>query len=169
MLAGIEFGANDPIDELFGAVARDLAPSGRAIAGYVQFRSKGDDGLSHVFVRNLRTGIEQPITKSRGKFATGCKLDGDALTRFGQQLITDIDHPYDLLIIARFGKSEAEGNGLRDVISHALNAPKPILVGVRDEYANAWQDFHGDLAAALPFDHGQVADWVKQHLGAPSV
>ncbi|WP_417829638.1 DUF2478 domain-containing protein [Thalassospira sp.] len=162
MLAGIAFHPKDPIDDLFAAIADAMLANGNSVAGYVQKRRRDADCGTLVHVRNLRSGDEMPITKNRGKMAKGCKLDGDALTTLASQLAHDIEAGSDILIIARFGRSEAEGRGLRDVISQALDLEIPVLVGVRDEYADAWQDFHGGVAQSLPLDKTAIQEWLTQ-------
>ena len=62
---------------------------------------------------------------------------------------------------ARFGRSEADGRGLRDVISRALELGVPVLVGVRGEYADAWADFHGGIAESLDLDRQAILDWLN--------
>ena len=105
-----------------------------------------------------------PITKNRGSLARGCKLDGDALATLSEQLEGDLDHTPDILIIGRFGRSEADGRGLRDVISKAMDLGIPVLVGVRDEYDAAWQDFHGGYAQTLPFDEDSIIIWWQEQV-----
>ncbi|KJE35812.1 molybdenum ABC transporter ATP-binding protein [Thalassospira sp. HJ] len=162
MLAGIAFHPKDPIDDLLAAIAEGMLANGKSVAGYVQKRRKDADCGTLVHVRNLRSGDEMPITKNRGKMAKGCKLDGDALSTLASQLSRDVEAGSDVLIIARFGRSEAEGRGLRDVISRAMDLEIPVLVGVRDEYRDAWDAFHGGYAKALAFDETAIEDWLAQ-------
>jgi nucleoside-triphosphatase THEP1 len=162
MLAGIAFQPKHPIDDLLAGIADTMLANGKSVAGYVQKRRKDADCGTLVHVRNLRSGDEMPITKNRGKMAKGCKLDGDALSTLAAQLARDIEAGSDILIIARFGRSEADGHGLRDVISRAMELEIPILVGVRDEYHDAWDAFHGGYADALALDEGAIKEWLSQ-------
>ncbi|BDW90266.1 DUF2478 domain-containing protein [Thalassospira tepidiphila] len=162
MLAGIAFQPKDPIDDLLAGIADAMLANGKSVAGYVQKRRKDADCGTLVHVRNLRSGDEMPITKNRGKMAKGCKLDGDALSTLAAQLARDVEAGSDILIIARFGRSEAEGRGLRDVISRALDLEIPVLVGVRDEYRDAWDAFHGGYADALALSTQAIENWLSQ-------
>jgi nucleoside-triphosphatase THEP1 len=161
MLSGISFHPKDPIDSVFAKLADRLTSDGKSVAGYIQTRREDKNCEAQVYVENLRSHIAMPITKSRGKMATGCKLDSDALTTFSEQLASDVKSGCDVLIIARFGKSEAEGRGLRDVISRALELEIPVIVGVRDEFSAAWQSFHDGFADSLPMDANTVYEWVN--------
>ncbi|MHC8492189.1 DUF2478 domain-containing protein [Thalassospira sp. SM2505] len=165
LLAGIPFRPKDPIDDVLGEIAASI--DANRIAGYVQKRRKDRDCGTLVYVRNLRSGAEMPITKNRGAMAKGCKLDGDALSSLSEQLERDVETRCDLLIVARFGRSEADGRGLRDVISRALDLDIPVLVGVRDEYAPAWEEFHGGIADDLPLDATTIRNWLADHLSIP--
>ncbi|KZB61515.1 MULTISPECIES: DUF2478 domain-containing protein [unclassified Thalassospira] len=159
MLAGIAFLPKQPIDDILADIAAGY--DANRIAGYVQKRRKDRDCGTLVYVRNLRSGDEMPITKNRGAMAKGCKLDGDALSSLSEQLERDVETDCDLLIVARFGRSEADGRGLRDVISRALELGVPVLVGVRGEYADAWADFHGGIAESLDLDRQAILDWLN--------
>lgn len=160
MLAAIAFHPKDPIDDLLAAIAEGMLANGKSVAGYVQKRRRDADCGTLVYVRNLRSGDEMPITKNRGAMAKGCKLDGDALSTLSEQLSQDVETGADLLIVARFGRSEADGRGLRDVISRAMELEIPVLVGVRDEYLPAWGDFHGGIADSLPLDEKALLAWL---------
>ncbi|MDG4717761.1 MULTISPECIES: DUF2478 domain-containing protein [Thalassospira] len=162
LLAGIPFRPKDPIDDVLGEIAHGF--DANRIAGYVQKRRKDRDCGTLVYVRNLRSGDEMPITKNRGAMAKGCKLDGDALSSLSEQLERDVETDCDLLIVARFGRSEADGRGLRDVISRAMVLEIPVLVGVRDEYADAWDEFHGGMAQTLSLDETAIRDWLSHHM-----
>ena len=161
LLAGIKFQPEDPIDDVLSQVASRYPQD--KVAGYVQKRRKDRDCGTLVYVRNLRSGDEMSITKNRGAMAKGCKLDGDALSTLSEDLARDIEAGSDVLIVARFGRSEAEGRGLRDVISRAMEREIPVLVGVRDEYADAWDEFHGGIADTVALDHHAILTWLDQH------
>lgn len=158
LLAGIRFQPGEPIDALLAQTASSYRQD--RVAGYVQTRYKDRDCGTLVYVRNLRSGDEMSITKNRGAMARGCKLDGDALSALSEQLARDIEVGSDLLIVARFGRSEAEGRGLRDVISRAMELEIPVLVGVRGEYADAWTAFHGGIADTLALDPHAILTWL---------
>lgn len=67
----------------------------------------------------------------------------------------------DLVILYRFGRAESEGYGLRQVLEHAVSEDIPVLIGVREEFRDLWDQFHGGLGAALPPDLHSVLAWCK--------
>ena len=68
----------------------------------------------------------------------------------------------DLVILNRFGRTEAEGGGFRDVIAEAVGQGIPVLTALRPDFAGAWSAFGGDQACELPADSNAVMDWLSQ-------
>ncbi len=64
------------------------------------------------------------------------------------------------MIINKFGKSEAEGNGLRAVIAEAIARDVPVLVGLNVANEAAFEAFAGGLAHKLTPEVKTVCDWV---------
>lgn len=56
----------------------------------------------------------------------------------------------DVLIVNKFGKQEAEGEGFRPVIAAALAVGIPVLVGLNTLNAPAFRSFASGLAVELP-------------------
>ncbi|MFH1806911.1 MAG: DUF2478 domain-containing protein [Pseudomonadota bacterium] len=161
VMAAVLFDTAGRIDTLLGDAATRLQRDGMRVAGYVQFKRATAGQRPLVYARQLATGTETAITRNNGKLASGCKLDSDALASLSSDLEHSLsDHP-DILIIARFGRSEAEGRGLRDTISQALMADIPVLVGVRQEYEDVWQEFQGGIAQILPQDPAEILQWCQ--------
>lgn len=160
MLAGMPFGSKAPINDTLGAIVAALAAY--RLAGYVQFRGKDPASTAQlVYYRALFSGYEQALTQNRGPFARACKLDSNAMVHLATRLEQHVLAGPDALIIARFGRTEAEGGGLRDVISTALHRNIPTLVAIRGEYQGAWEDYHGGLAHELPLDVDVATRWLS--------
>ena len=66
------------------------------------------------------------------------------------------------MIINKFGKSEAEGQGLRSVIAEAISRDVPVLVGLNAANEEAFESFSGGLAQKLEPEVGAVCDWVRK-------
>ncbi len=62
------------------------------------------------------------------------------------QLESDLLSCPDVLIINRFGRAEAEGKGMRGAIETALTLDIPVIIGVRRDYVEVWETFHGGMA-----------------------
>jgi nucleoside-triphosphatase THEP1 len=74
---------------------------------------------------------------------TGCWLDPDWLASLAIRLAAAIAAGADLVIINRFGRLEAEGKGLIDLIRQALDADIPVLIAVPERRFATWIRFSG--------------------------
>lgn len=150
-LFGVDPGADDAA--LLG-LATDVRSQGGEVLGYVQVRGQPQAGCKcrMMHLVDLRTGACAMISEDRGSQARGCHLDWSALAQAALQVETAITVHTDLVIVNRFGRAEAEGRGMIGAIEKAVSLGVPVLVGVRDTYADAWQAFHGGLARDLTLD-----------------
>ena len=178
MLAAVTYQSGFPIDEFLAAIATTLRGDNYRLAGAIQQnRHQHDSGSLDVCCAamalvDLATGNRFEISQNLGPESQGCRLDARGLVEVGGILDVTIDHAYDLLILNKFGRAEAEGSGLRGVIARALDAGVPVLTAVRPLYSEAWQEFHGGLATELAPDSEIILAWcrgaVNKHRAARS-
>ncbi len=106
----------------------------------------------------LATGEVFRISEDRGALARGCLLDTGVLAQV--VVATEAALPgAELLIVNKFGKTEAAGGGFAPVIGEALCQGVPVLVGVNGLNLSAFRTFSGGLEEALPGDVQHVTDW----------
>lgn len=105
------------------------------------------------------------ITQSLGPGSRGCRLDPQVLAESCSSLLAELDRGVDILVLNRFGKAEFEGQGFRTVIEKAFEMGIPVLVAVRDSYADAWKAFGSMFADDLPADAQKVTAWCCQLIG----
>ena len=164
-IAAIRASAGEPVDTVFAEVAAALRPSGLRIGGVVQEEHRGSGGPRPVTrLRDLCDGTLMRISQDLGRHARGCRLDPGALAAAARRLEDTVATGVDLLILNRFGKSEAEGAGLRPIIERAIVTGVPVLTAVRAEYVDAWEDFHQGMASWLPADPWAVLAWSRAAL-----
>jgi len=118
---------------------------------------------------DLATGERIAISQDLGAEARGCRLDPRGLADLAARIDATIDADFDLLILNKFGKAEAEGSGLRNAFAHAIAAGKPILSAVRPPYLEAWSRFHGGLAADLEPHLDTVVAWCRGAIRAQHI
>ncbi|MGI9423803.1 MAG: DUF2478 domain-containing protein [Hyphomicrobiaceae bacterium] len=161
-VAGIRFEPGDTIDDLLEDIANDMKRRGVRLAGLVQSEEARDDGqcCPATYVTDLRDGARIRISADRGTGARGCRLDASALSEAAKRVEQAILDGAQVLIVNRFGQSESDGRGLRSTIELALECGVPVIVGVREAYSAAWQDFHGGLAIELPFEKDPIVAWL---------
>lgn len=153
-------------DALLDRVAGVLRDEGFRIAGLTQrpiAPAEGARALLHV--ADLSDGALSRITQDLGAGATGCRLDPGALAAAAGALMARIEAPAggapEALILNRFGKAEAEGQGLRGVAEQACLRGIPVLVALRPGHLADWEAFSGGAAAVLPPEEGVVLDWLR--------
>ena len=134
-------------DRLIADTAYRLRDEGVKVAGLVQIntevsgRPKCDMAVEELY---SRTVIK--MSEDRGPAARGCRLDHSRLADAAGLLIDMLDRDLDLIIINKFGKVEAEGGGLRDLLGRAVLLGIPLIVGVPYRNLDQWRLFAGGMA-----------------------
>lgn len=165
MLGAVRFTDGETVDALLEAVARQLRADGFCVAGYVQRETEdGDSCCPLLHLENIADGRTFCITQPLGPGSRGCRLDPRVLADLCSSLLAELDLGVDILLLNRFGKAESEGQGFRAVIEKAFDKGIPILVAVRDSYANAWNAFGDTFADDLPADAEIMIAWCRQSI-----
>ncbi|TIS32774.1 MAG: DUF2478 domain-containing protein, partial [Mesorhizobium sp.] len=108
-----------------------MAERGMRLAGLVQrSEPKPDRVKCDMHLRDLATGMLHGISDDRGPHARGCVLNTDRLLRACEAAEAELSRQTDLLVLGKFGKTEAEGGGFRALIAKALELSVPVLIGV---------------------------------------
>lgn len=163
LLAALLFDDGAAPDPMIAAVLE--CHPGLRVAGLLQSPVReGDCDCRDLTVRNLQTGEVHAITQNLGTQSRGCRLDGGALAELAGGLLQALDEGPDLLILNRFGKSEAEGGGLRQVLEAALLRGIPTLAPVNPRHIGLWRDYAGDLAEEVPCQPQALENWISRAL-----
>src|SRR3569623_936139 len=134
-------------DRLIAAMAYRLREDGVKVAGLVQIntdvpgRTKCD-----MAVEELHTRTQFQLSEYRGPDARGCRLDHSRLSAAAGLLIAVLDQDLELIVLNKFGKIEAEGGGLRDLLGRADQGGVPLVVGVPYRNLAQWRHFAGAIA-----------------------
>lgn len=168
-LGVIDFADATPVDAVLEAVARQLMAEGRIPGGFLQREGPAPAGCCAAMdLEDLRTGALIRISQDLGPAARGCRLDPRGLAEASAAAQSAIGQGIDLLIINRFGKGEADGQGLRAAMIAALEAGIPVLTAARPAYMPACAAFHGGLATVLNPDAAQILDWCRGAMRQPA-
>lgn len=135
------------IGEVFGAIAASAINAGLRLGGVIEKPVAPVTPRRHcdMVLEELATGQKVKISEDRGALARGCRLDLDSLTQTCALVLATLPQ-CDLVLLNKFGKTEAEGGGFRCVVSHALGLETPVIIGVPRRNLEAWRDFAGDFA-----------------------
>lgn len=151
-------------DQLISELGYKARDAGIAVAGIVQHnhfirdRTKCD-----MEVEELASGIVLKISEDRGKEARGCRLDRGALSEAAALLSASIENGPELVILNKFGKTEAEGRGLRDTLAQAVQLGMPVIVGVPFRNIEQWRIFAEGLAEECGIGSSRPHEWLSLH------
>ncbi|MCP4316885.1 MAG: DUF2478 domain-containing protein [Hyphomicrobiales bacterium] len=161
-LAAIHFGKDEYIDGILIDAVKALKAEGIRVGGFVQHDTPDTESCCSItHVEDVMTGSRHRITQALGAGSKGCRLDPQALAEMAGRLLLLLDEEVDIIVLNRFGKGESDGQGFRAVIEKAIDLGVPVLTAVRDTYLPAWEEFSGELAAALPMDAAAANEWGK--------
>ncbi len=169
-LAAIVYGADDDPDRLISGFAADLRRSGGRPVGVVQLGRSCRAENPRLGVVMLPDGevvrlASQDFATEAAAHMTGCRLDSDRLADLAVRLAAAIEAGADLVIINRFGRSEAEGKGLIDLVPQALEADIPVLIAVPEQRFAAWIRFSEGMHVRLPCRREALDRWWRTIAG----
>lgn len=159
-VAAIVYRPKDDVDTLLADFAQGLVRSGERIGGIVQ-RNVKDGGGCQVGMDaiDLMTGRAISICQPLGRGAMACKLDAAGLAEAAVAVAHAIQADVDLIVINKFSKQEAAGEGLRDELADAIAAGIPVLTAVPEKCLEAWKSFTGDIGTALLCERPVIEGW----------
>jgi hypothetical protein len=149
-ITAIVYGDGPAFETFLKAATAALSKDGKRLAGLIQeSRPRSERRKCDIYLRDLATGEVHGVSEDRGPHATGCLLDTDRLLRAGQAAEAGLSAETDLLVICKFGKTEAAGGGLRSLLAAALDLAVPVLIGVPRVNLEPFRAFAGDTAREL--------------------
>jgi hypothetical protein len=161
-LAAVVSAKDSPLDAFLAELVHQLVNDGVRVFGVLQESLPGESGARpRIMLRDAHDGSRTTISEDRGPLAVSCRLDNGGLADVAGRLSMSIEAEPDLLVLNRFGKTESEGGGFRDVIIAATLRGIPVLIGVREERVADWRRFHGGMGEELPPNQDAVLAWVK--------
>lgn len=155
---------SDAADRALRAVAVTLLERGCKLAGLVQHNTaRPGRSRCDMVLEELASGELLGISQDRGPMARGCALDVDQLLKAMQIVRASLASGPDLVILNKFGKTEAEGAGFRPLIAEAIEAGLPLLIAVPWRNIESWRNFTGEMAREahldlLPTDGAALCD-----------
>lgn len=144
------------IGEVFRALAAGARDAGLRLGGVIEKEAQPatPGKRCDMTLEELASGEIIRISEDRGALARGCRLDLDGLARVCALVLSRL-RQRDLILLNKFGKTEAEGGGFRCIVSDALALEIPVVIGVPRRNFVAWRDYAGafsidhDLSAGL--------------------
>ena len=149
-LTAIVYDVGAIVPDLAHAIAQRWSDEGLRACGLVERQiPRPGRRRCDMLVTELASGEEISISHDRGAFARGCVLDTDGLLRAAELTRQALADGAERAMFNKFGKTEAEGRGLRDTIADAIGRGVPTVVFVPRRNIGAWREFAGDLAIEI--------------------
>ncbi len=155
-------------DRLLADLAHELHARGWPLAGVVQLNlERAPDRLCDMELQVLGHDHIVRISQDLGPHARGCRLDAAGLEQAVGLVEAALEARPRLMIINKFGKSEAEGRGFRSVIGRALAEGVPVLTAVSTGNLAAFLAFSEGLAELVAPDPASLRKWAETACAAP--
>jgi nucleoside-triphosphatase THEP1 len=156
-------------DRALRDIAVELLEEGYRLAGLVQINTpRPGRSRCDMLLEELASGEHLGISQDRGPEARGCALDIGQLVVAMQKVRAALAEKPDLVILNKFGKTEAEGGGFRPLIADAIEAGLPMLIGVPWRNIESWRLFAGPLSREFhleTFGQSAVGQSLREHWG----
>lgn len=163
MAAGIvalQGAAGFVIQSRLAEFARARMLDGARVAGCVEeFGGAPGQGCAGRMLRDLSNGRRWAIGQDLGPGSLACHLDAAGVAEACQDALAAIGRGCDVVVLAKFGKLEAERAGLVDAFGAAVERGVPIVTSVAPQFSDAWGRFSGDLAAYLDPSREALERW----------
>lgn len=164
--ASVVYGPQDDPDRLLIDFADDLCGSGLRLVGVIQSgRSCRAENprLGAIMLPGRETvGL---VADTEGCGAAGCRLDDRRLGEIAKRLAAAIKDGADLIVVNRFGRAEAEGTGLLELIGQALEVDIPVLIAVPERRFSDWIRFSDGMNVRLPCRREALDRWWRSVAG----
>lgn len=166
-IASIPPCARGVTDRLLADVTQRLTAEGFNLVGALRAEIPADRaGYCDSALRLLPDGPVIDITQDLGKESSACRMDAGALEQAaGLANARLAAGGVDLVVLNKFGLSEAEGRGFRAVTAEAVVRDIPVLVGLSEVHRAAFDAFAEGLATELPPDEAAILAWCRARIG----
>ncbi|SIS76443.1 DUF2478 domain-containing protein [Phaeovulum vinaykumarii] len=154
------FGATDRL--LSDVVARLQAQDLRIVGALRHVAEDGTASHCDSDLWLLPDGPAARITQQLGPGSHACRMDASAMEDAACLASSRLsEQGADLVVLNKFGLSEAEGRGFRTMIAEAVVQGVPVLIGVSQTHRAAFERFADGLSVDLQSDAETVFDWCR--------
>lgn len=148
------------LDRLLADFADQLHAQGVRTCGIVQINTDCENAnRCDMDVRILPDGHLIRISQYLGKDSKGCRLNPEALQQAVHEVGKRMEDGFDVFILNKFGKQEAEGNGFRELIGRALSSGASVIAGVNGLNRANFENFAEGMATYVAPDQDALMAW----------
>lgn len=148
------------LDRLLADFADQLKAQGIRTCGIVQINTDcGTGNRCDMDVLILPDGPMIRISQFLGKESRGCRLNPEALETAVFETSKRMEEGFDVFILNKFGKQEAEGRGFRDLIAQALASGASVIAGTNGMNTQVFKEFSDGMATYVAPDQDALLAW----------
>jgi hypothetical protein len=100
------------------------------------------------------------LAEDRAKHDHDCRIDPAAVEEAAALIAASFRKCPELLLVNKFGRLEADGGGLAEVISNAVDQGIAVIVGVPERNLASWRSFTNGLAEEATLDSPRLQQWL---------
>lgn len=150
-------------DEQLQPFIQYLQEQGKIVLGVVQAPEEVSFAYrSKMGIINLNNGEFTSIAQDLGEHNTSCCLDSEAVSNASHILKHAREQKPDLIVVNRFGKLEAEGEGFADEMLEIMSLGLPMITVVATRFLDPWREFTGGLATEINPSLNDIKSWYTQ-------
>jgi len=157
MLAVIANRRGRDSQSLLAAMAEDWRTAGVGVVGVLAEDNDAEGTCSAGFLRDIASGTRYSIHLATPPDGRTCHLDAEGVDGACAGLLGQIAAA-ELVVLSKFGKLEAAGQGLWPAFAAAVENGRPLLTTVSSRHMEAWTRF-APGAAWLGADAASVRRW----------
>jgi hypothetical protein len=152
------------VQDLFRDLAARWAASARIAGVIAEDHGLPDRKCTAGYLRSIGSGARYPIFQDLGPGSEACHLSGPEALTATAAVERDIAAGCDVVILSKFGKLEAAGEGLRPALVAAIEAHVPVLTSASPKFEAAFAAFATPLFVVLPADADRIDAWRRDVL-----
>lgn len=164
--AAVLIDANKSADGLFYDFVNKIALSGAKVGGIVQeIYSTKHGKMGSIDAIEVDTGKHINIKTPHLPNTTPgtCLLDYSMLAECSNAINRAISGDFDLVVIEKFGRQEAKGEGLVDEIMAILASDRPAIISLPQNYKTEWDKMTGGEIEILPPSIDAMLEWWRNN------
>lgn len=166
MILAVQGADRAVIQALLAQAARRLASGGARVIGVIEHLPEGG-AHEDVLLLDLVSGETHRLHQDLGPGAAGCSLDPAGLAAaaagveraIAARLAEGGDLSDTVVVLSKFGRQEADGQGLTSAFHAAVAGELCVLTSVSPTVRAQWDGFAGDLARLAPARLDAVEAW----------
>lgn len=163
-IAAVVCGAGQRAEFMLALVSHEARARGLRVVGSIQSRAGAGPGPLAL----ARLGEDETVALPSPRVAGGdCAALARLLAGETQRLVARVRAGVDLVVVGRFGRLEARGEGYWPLMVAAHATCTPLLVGVPAAAAEAWRERSRGMCVHLPPRLDAIRKWLGGVFDAP--